>query len=76
MIAFFVAMIVGLFVPPVELFMGPGNQVSLGRAPVWLAYLCVFEIDLWFVTLPIIVTHLLLSAGIAWLIDRTLMVIC
>ena len=57
----------GLFVPTVELFKG---SVSLGRQPVWLAYVGILMPEHWGLVLPIVVLHILLTCVFALILDR------
>ena len=65
-IAFIVLAICTLFVPTIEMFKG---SMSLGRVPVWLAYLGVF--DPWYarIAIPIVVAHLSLTSVLAWVFE-------
>lgn len=58
--------IAGLFIPTIELFQ---LNVSLGRAPVWLAYVGIFAPEYWHLALPIIFVHLFVSFAIASIVD-------
>jgi hypothetical protein len=56
-----------LFIPTIEMFKG---TLSLGRAPVFLAYLGILMPEYWGIALPIALAHLLGTIIIASMIDR------
>ncbi|MEL6105304.1 MAG: hypothetical protein AAFU85_04675 [Planctomycetota bacterium] len=57
------ALTLGLFVPTVELFKG---KMSLGRAPVWLAYLGLLMPEFRVQSVAVVLAHFLASLVIAW----------
>jgi hypothetical protein len=59
----------GLFVPTIELFKG---ALSLGRAPVWLAYVGIFTPEYREIAIPIAFAHLSVAFLLAFLVERVL----
>ena len=69
-VAFLVAaLLAGLFVPTIELFKG---TMSLGRAPLWLAYVGLAVPESWPLPFLIIAAHWIGALAIAWIGDRLL----
>lgn len=58
---------VGLFVPTIEMFKG---NISLGRKPLWMAYVGLLMPEWRSIAVPIVAAHLTLSPLIAWIVDR------
>ena len=64
-----VALLAGLFVPTIELFKG---TMSLGRAPLWLAYVGLAVPESWPSPFLIIAAHWIGAFAVAWIGDRLL----
>ena len=64
-----VALLAGLFVPTIELFKG---TMSLGRAPLWLAYVGLAVPESWPLPFLIIAAHWIGAFAVAWIGDRLL----
>lgn len=56
-----------LFIPTIEMFKG---TISLGRAPVFLAYIGILMPEYWAIALPIAFAHFVGTLAIASMIDR------
>ena len=56
----------GLFVPTVEMFKG---DISIGRLPLYVAYVGIFEPHYMVISIPIVAVHLFVSVGVAWLLQ-------
>jgi hypothetical protein len=66
-IVVFVIGIPSLFIPTIEMFKG---TMSLGRAPVFWAYLGLLMPEYWTIALPIALAHFIGTVTIASMIDR------
>lgn len=70
-----VALIIGLFVPTIELFKAP--NISMGRAPLWWAYVGLFMLDElpWSLPFGLIAAHWSVAIIVAWCCDRLVNVV-
>ncbi|QDS93243.1 hypothetical protein FF011L_20050 [Roseimaritima multifibrata] len=63
LVAFAILFVAGLFVPTIEMFMG---NISLGRQPVWLAYVGIFAPEYWGLAFPVIFGHITIVTLASW----------
>ena len=66
----FVAIFIGaLFVPTVELFQ---LKYSLGRVPLWYAYVGLLAPEYWMIAIPIVIAHLIGTIVLSSVLERHL----